>query len=342
MKVRRKNINQYLNIELVKKRKKKGKIIMNKLFKSFLALTTILSLAACGSSSSASTSTDTATADAEATASSTESSETHATGLIGKADVDLSNADGVLKDILDSGELVIGTSPDFPPNEYIDVESGEVKGSEIVLAQYIANSLGVTLKVETMDFNAVLVAVDTGKVDLGISGFGYKADRAENYELSKGYQGTSEAACHTLLVFADEVDNYNTLDDFAGKKIDAQASSLQEMYVTDEIPDAELTLVSTLDQAILDINAKKVDAVALPCTQAKAYAEQSNGTLAKSNVDFDLTPYADYAGNVIAAKKGETSLIEAINQIIDDVNDSGIYAEWYATAKAEAGITDGE
>ena len=69
---------------------------MNKLFKSVLALTTILSLAACGSSSSASTSTDTATA--EATASSTESSETHATGLIGKADVDLSNADGVLKE----------------------------------------------------------------------------------------------------------------------------------------------------------------------------------------------------------------------------------------------------
>lgn len=87
---------------------------------------------------------------------------------------------------------------------------------------------------------------------------------------------------------------------------------------------------------------RKVDAVALPCTQAKAYAEQSNGTLAKSNVDFDLTPYADYAGNVIAAKKGETSLIEAINQIIDDVNDSGIYAEWYATAKTEAGISDGE
>lgn len=312
---------------------------MNKLFKSVLALTTILSLAACGSSSS-STSSSTATSTSDAEATSTESSETHATGLIGKADVDVSNADGVLKDILDSGELVIGTSPDFPPNEYIDTESGEVKGSELVLAQYIANSLGVTLKVETMDFNAVLVAVDTGKVDLGISGFGYKADRAENYELSKGYQGTSEAACHTLLVFADEVDNYETLDDFVGKKIDAQASSLQEMYVTDEIPDAELTLVSTLDQAILDINAKKVDAVALPCTQAKAYAEQSNGTLAKSNVDFDLTPYADYAGNVIAAKKGETSLIDVVNQIIEDVNEKGLYAEWYATAKADAGITD--
>ncbi len=303
---------------------------MNKLLKSLLTITSILALTACGSSSTTSATDTTSTAEA--------SSE----DSIGKAEVDLSNADGVLKDILDSGELVIGTSPDFAPNEYVDTETGEVTGSEMVLAQYIANSLGVTLKIETMDFNGVLVAVDTGKVDLGISGFGYKADRAESYELSKGYQGTSEASCHTLLVFADEVDNYETLDDFAGKKIDAQASSLQEMYVTDEIPEAELTLVSTLDQAILDINTKKVDAVALPCTQAEAYAAQSNGTLAKSNVDFDLTPYADYAGNVIAAKKGETSLIEVINAIIDDVNDKGLYSEWYAEAKEAAGITDAE
>ena len=98
------------------------------------------------------------------------------------------------------------------------------------------------------------------------------------------------------------------------------------MYVTDEIPDAELTLVSTLDQAILELNSKKVDAVALDCNTAEKYAEQSNGTLSKSNVDFDLTPYADYAGNVIAAKKGETALIDAINDIIEDVKEKDLYA----------------
>ena len=292
---------------------------MNKICKTLLVIITFLSLASC-------TSTQNVDLDIN------ETDETQ----LGKADIDLSNAEGKLKEILDKGVLVVATSPDYPPNEYIDMYTGEVKGSEMTLAKYIANSLGVTLQVETMDFSAVLTAVDTGKADIAISGFGYKADRAKNYELSKGYQGTSEAACHTLLVFTDEVGNYNSLNDFSGKKIDAQASSLQEMYVTDEIPAAELTLVSTLDQAILELNSKKVDAVALDCNTAEKYAEQSNGTLSKSNVDFDLTPYADYAGNVIAAKKGETALINTINDIIEDVKEKDLYADWYAQAKAEA------
>ena len=171
---------------------------MNKICKTLLVVITFLSLASC-----------TSTQNVDIDTNETEKTE------LGKADIDLSNAEGKLKEILDKRVLVVATSP-------------EVKGSEMTLAKYIANSLGVTLQVETMDFSAVLTAVDTGKADLAISGFGYKADRAKNYELSKGYQGTSEAACHTLLVFTDEVDNYNSLDDFSGKKIDAQASSLQE------------------------------------------------------------------------------------------------------------------
>ena len=57
----------------------------------------------------------------------------------------------------------------------------------------------------------------TGKVDIGISGFGYKADRAEQFELSHGYQASSAAAHHTLLVPADKADEYKSLADFSGK-----------------------------------------------------------------------------------------------------------------------------
>ena len=248
-------------------------------------------------------------------------------------------SDSKLDKIKAAGVLVVATSPDYPPNEYLDA-SGNAVGSEIDLAQYIADSLGVKLQVETMDFNAVLTAVDTGKADLAISGFGYKKDRAENFELSIGYQGDSEAACHTLLVPSEDADTYKTLDDYSGKTIAVQASSLQQMYVEDEIPEAEAEIVTQLDQAILSLNTGKVDAVALDCTSAGAYAASSNGAFAVSTVQFDLTPYADYAGNVIACKKGETELIDAVNEIITEVNDKGLYVEWYAAAKADAGIED--
>lgn len=269
---------------------------------------------------------------------------------LGKADVDLSKADGKLKDILDKGQIVLATSPDYPPSEFVD-DQGNVKGSDIMLAQYIANSLGVDLKVETMDFNAVLTAVDTGKVDIGISGFGYKADRAEQFELSHGYQSSSVAAHHTLLVPAEKADEYKSLADFSGKKIDTQANSLQEMYVTDQIPDADLQKVATLDQAILELQTGKIDAIALDSTTAKNYAETSEGMFVsvyeKNGVEFDLSQYADESGNVAAVKKGETSLIDAVNQVIDSLATSGkyesnLYTDMYYAACDAAGVSPNE
>lgn len=269
---------------------------------------------------------------------------------LGKADVDLSKADGKLKDILDKGQIVLATSPDYPPSEFVD-DQGNVKGSDIILAQYIANSLGVDLKVETMDFNAVLTAVDTGKVDIGISGFGYKADRAEQFELSHGYQSSSVAAHHTLLVPAEKADEYKSLADFSGKKIDTQANSLQEMYVTDQIPDADLQKVATLDQAILELQTGKIDAIALDSTTAKNYAETSDGMFVsvyeKNGVEFDLSQYADESGNVAAVKKGETSLIDAVNQVIDSLATSGkyesnLYTDMYYAACDAAGVSPNE
>ena len=275
---------------------------------------------------------------------------------LGKADVDLSAADGVLAKVLESGMLVIGTSPDYPPAEGVDEATGEVKGSEMLLAQYIANSLGVELKIETMDFNAVLVAVQTGKVDLGVSGFGYKADRAESYELSIGYQSGTAAAHHTLAVLTQNLGNYASLADFnkAGLKIDAQAGSLQEMYVTDQLPNAELQLVTSLDTAILDLLTGKVDAIALDSTTARNYAEGSEGKMVsvyeEKEIEFDLSIYTDVEGNVIAAKKGETSLINAVNQVIQQLiasenaygTEYGAYSVMYYAACDYFGIVPGE
>lgn len=150
------------------------------------------------------------------------------------AKVDVSNAEGVLKSVMDKGVLTIATSPDYPANEFI-TEDGTVYGSEMMLAKYVADCLGVKLKIETMDFNAVLTAVDTGKVDIAFSGFGWKKDRAETFELSIGYVGDSSVTFHTLIVPADQKDNYKSLEDFVGKHIVAQASSLQQMYVEDQI-----------------------------------------------------------------------------------------------------------
>ncbi|MBQ6221265.1 MAG: transporter substrate-binding domain-containing protein [Solobacterium sp.] len=151
-----------------------------------------------------------------------------------KPELDLSNADGLLKSVLDKGVLVVATSPDYPAAEWID-DDFVIWGSEMMMAKYVAECLGVDLQIETMDFSAVLTAVDTGKADIAFSGLGWKEDRAEAFELSVGYSGDDDVNFHTLIVPAKEAENYKTLQDFVGKHIMAQAGSLQQMYVEDQI-----------------------------------------------------------------------------------------------------------
>lgn len=311
-----------------------------KTFKAVSAAALVLSLTACSSAS--------ASVSGSATA---ESDDPYAylldTSDLKKPDLDLSNADGVLKEVLDSGTLSIATSPDYPPAEWVD-DDGTVYGSEMMLAKYIADCFGVQLQIETMDFSGTLVAVDTGKTDLAISGYGWKADRAESYELSEGYEGdpNSDSNKHTLITTAANEGKFNSLEDFVGTTIMAQATSLQEMYVQDEILSLDTAgtttyePVSTLDQAILGLASGKCDAVALPEATAENYVAQSDGQFVLTGVYFDLTPYGDYQGNVMAAKKGETSMIDTVNTILEFVKENGYYETWYKEAKEAAGIAD--
>ncbi|NLC96062.1 MAG: transporter substrate-binding domain-containing protein [Erysipelotrichaceae bacterium] len=241
-----------------------------------------------------------------------------------------------LESILDSGVLVVATSPDYPPMEYLD-ENQDPIGSDISLANYIAEQLGVTLKIETMDFSGTLTAVDTGKVDLAISGFGWKEDRAESYELSIGYNNTegAESTCHTILIKKEDYDKYKSLDDFKGTTIAAQSASLQEMYVNDQIEDVTIEIVQQIDQGVLALQSGKVQGLALSCDIAKGYGNTMDDTIV-ADVLFDLSIYDDYSGNVIAAKKGETDLIEKINEILKEVNESGKFEVWHADAKTKA------
>ena len=105
------------------------------------------------------------------------------------------------------------------------------------------------------------------------------------------------------------------------------------MYAEDQIPNADLQLITSLDQGVLDLLADKVDAIALDATTAKNYAEASNGQLVslytEKEIEFDLSMYSDYAGNVCAAKKGEIQFMEVINEIIDQVLATENYYEEY-------------
>ena len=74
----------------------------------------------------------------------------------------------------DKEVLKVALSPDFAPMEFVDVsKSGQDSyvGFDVTLAKYIAEGLGKELEILPMSFDACQVAVQTGAVDMSISGF---------------------------------------------------------------------------------------------------------------------------------------------------------------------------
>jgi len=240
-----------------------------------------------------------------------------------------------LDNIKKAGVIKMATSPDFAPMEFENIGADgnkEYVGSDIELAKYIAEQLGVELQIEAMDFSAVQAAVASGSVDMAISGFAWTEDRAESMELSKPYNADSDGLGQGILIPKDKADTLTSAESFAGLKVGAQNGSLQYNLATSQLPsDVVIEKVGSLNDGVLMLQTGKIDALAVSGDNGQLYSENYDD-IVMSSFFFDYSS----DGNVVACKKGETELMEEINKIIDQVNEQKLYSQWTEDAKALA------
>lgn len=72
-------------------------------------------------------------------------------------------------------QLVVATSPDFPPFESLD--GSDIVGIEPKLMQAIADKLGMELVWEQVDFDSIIPGIQAGRYDAGVAGISITADR---------------------------------------------------------------------------------------------------------------------------------------------------------------------
>lgn len=242
-----------------------------------------------------------------------------------------SGEDLSLQKVLDQGVITCAVSPDYAPYEYLDLVTNEVKGSDIVLAQYIADQLGVDLKIEQMSFETCLAAAQTGSVDMCISSLSWKPERAEVLALSEYYNKSSAFFDQTILVKAEEAAQYQTAADFTGKKVAAQNGTTQMEMTTQQIPEVEAVPISLMNDGVLLLMEGKVDGVACQVDVAQSFVDNYD-ELAIPEFLFDF----EELGNVVATQKGNDALLEKINEILVQVEADGLYSQWLAEATSDA------
>ena len=223
-----------------------------------------------------------------------------------------------LDDIQAAGKIVVATSPDWPPYEYID-DAGNVIGTDILMAKWMAEQLGVELEIQEMAFDACLAAVAMGDVDMVVAGLTYDEERTNAMELTGIYWNEGDQG---LLVKKGMGATYNSAAAFDGKAVAAQNGTNQQIMVEEQLTGATCKPVTTIPDGVTMVKSGRVDALAVPKTvYDSVLAENDDLEVAEFAFEFE-------GGNYIASVKGEDALTAKIQALIDQINAEGLYQKW--------------
>ena len=227
--------------------------------------------------------------------------------------------------------LTVAMSPDFAPMEftYVNGAKSEIAGFDVLLANYLAKELGMKLEIKAMSFDACQTAIQTGTVDLAISGFSWTEERAENYLISDYYIAGENETEQVLITTKANEGKYATAESLAGKKIGYQGASLQELLVEETFTEiaGELVPYTDLGLATEALKTGKIDALAVAKGNGESIIANANDAIAFAGFEFDVDPM--YENNVILLNKADTALLEQVNAALAKALENDYYTPWY-------------
>ena len=230
------------------------------------------------------------------------------------------------------GKLTVATSPDFAPYEFYAVdESGtpQLAGFDIALAQYIADYLGLELEIVPVDFDGVLMELQTKAVDLGVAGLSPDPKRESIMDFSDiYYEGGQSFVCTQA-----NKDKFTSLADVnaAGLEIGAQTGSIQVDLAQTNSPDADIIQLTKVTDIVAELIAGKLDGAYIETAVAESYAKNYPDLCVVLDV-----PYDGAEGSAIGVSKGNDALKAAVNEAIKSAIESGKMDEFVATANEQA------
>ena len=206
----------------------------------------------------------------------------------------------------DEGEakktLVMATNATFPPYEYYDGES--IVGIDAEIAQAIADKLGMELKIEDMEFNSIINAVQNGSVDFGMAGMTVTEDRLKSVDFSDSY------ATGVQVVIVKEDSDIASVDDLTG---DIYASDTPD---NGGFGEENVEKYSKGADAVIALTQGKIDAVIIDNEPAKEFVKANEG-LKILETEFVSEDYA------IAFAKNNTELKDKVNTALNELIKDG-------------------
>jgi len=217
--------------------------------------------------------------------------------------------------------LVVATDTAFVPFEF--KQGDKYVGFDIDLWDAIAKDLGLAYKLQPMDFNGILPALQTKNVDVALAGITIKDERKKVIDFSDGYYDSG----FMLMVAANST--IKNADDLKGKSLAVKTGTSATDYAKEHFKNTELRLFPNIDNAYLELATGRVDAAMHDTPNVLYYAS----TAGKGKVKVVGTQMMAHQYG-IGFPKG-SPLVPKVNGALAKIKADGrynvIFKKWFGT-----------
>jgi len=212
-----------------------------------------------------------------------------------------------------SNKLIVAMELAYPPFETKD-SAGNPTGVSVDFAEAMCKYLGKEIEIVNIAWDGLIPSLQTGKADIVISSMTITEARKQEVDFSIPYANAM------LAILANKDSGIMSIDDLnqPGKKVAVKTGSTGHIYAQENLKNAEIIALADESACVTEVAQGKADGFLYD--QLTIYRNQKN------NPDTTVAIYIPFQ-NVefwgAAVKKGNTELLDNINQFIKAFTEDG-------------------
>jgi polar amino acid transport system substrate-binding protein len=225
-------------------------------------------------------------------------------------------------DLIKPGALIVGSDTTYAPQEFIDTATGDPAGFDIDLIKAMAQKMGLTASVQTAKFDSIIDSLDAKRFDVVISAITITADREKKADFVPYFY-----AGESLLVQKGNPKHITSVSDLCGLNVGVQNGTVEQ------------TDLQTASQACQKAGKSPITVQVLQ-DQTAVIQLLATGRVVATYQDSPVTDYylklypgrfsiggsvVNAAQEGIAVRKGDTSMLNAMQAAFNAVRSDGTY-----------------
>lgn len=208
----------------------------------------------------------------------------------------------------------IATEGAYAPFNYTD-SAGNLAGFDVEIANALCEEMKAQCEIVAQDWDGIIPGLKAKKYDAIVAAMSITPDRQQQVDFTEPY------FANTLVFIAPKDSNFDPSVETAinGKDIAAQRSTISAQWLDEHYPDANEHFYDTLNNAFLDLEAKRVDAMVSDKLPAIDW-------LGKKSAEFEIKGSdIDIGDNFAIAVRKNDPIKEQFNTALKTIKANGVY-----------------